>query len=240
MVKSRDEKPSKRVEVDAIYAALRDRICLLEYPPGTVLREAELAAEFDISRTPIRTVLQRLAFGGLVESYDGVGTIVTSLSIEELRDIYEVRLKIAELIGHLSPRPCRPEQVATAAALRLRAERLTGAFDLREYWQINHDLHFLIGDLIGNAALRQMWDHFYFQAARIWYALAREHSATVAASLVGELTEVHRAMAEGDMVAVGYIQRNYIAFGLRQVSTHFAERDVVSSPKKSGQRKSQS
>src|SRR5215468_8875884 len=215
MGKANPEKSGKRVEGAAIYETLRDRICLLEYPPGTVLREAELAAEFEVSRTPIRAVLQRLAYGGLIESRDGVGTIVTSLSIEELRDIYEVRLKIAEMIGQLSPRPCRPQDVATAAALRVRAEQLARAFDLHGYWQINHDLHFLIGGLIGNAALRQMWDLFYFQAARIWYALARELSAEVAASLVDELTEVHRAMAENDMVAVGYIERNYIAFGLR-------------------------
>src|SRR5215468_9750122 len=157
MGKANPEKSGKRVEGAAIYETLRDRICLLEYPPGTVLREAELAAEFEVSRTPIRAVLQRLAYGGLIESRDGVGTIVTSLSIEELRDIYEVRLKIAEMIGQLSPRPCRPEQVATAAALRQRALSLTQSFGLTEYWRVNHDLHFLIGDLIGNSALRHMW-----------------------------------------------------------------------------------
>ena len=237
MDKMKDEKSGKRVEVDAIYATLRDRICLLEYPPGTVLREAELAAEFDISRTPIRAVLQRLAYGGLIESRDGVGTIVTSLTLEELRDIYEVRLKIAEMIGHLSPRPCRPEQVATAAALRQRALSLTRNFDLTEYWRVNHDLHFLIGDLIGNSALRHMWDHFYFQAARIWYALAKEHAAEFAASLVDELTEVHRAMAEDDMVAVGYIERNYIAFGLREVTAHFAARNFIGEDKPTGRRR---
>src|SRR5262245_6269575 len=150
MAGATDEKSGKRVELEAIYATLRDRICLLDYPPGTVLREAELAEEFGISRTPIRTVLQRLAFGGLIESRDGVGTIVTSLTIGELRDIYEVRLRIAEMIGFLSPRPCTAEQVAAAAALSRRAERLTQRFDLIEYWRINHDLHFLIGDVIGN------------------------------------------------------------------------------------------
>jgi len=222
MAKANDERSGKRVETDAIYATLRDRICLLEYPPGTVLKEAELALEFGVSRTPIRSVLQRLIFGGLIESRDGVGTIVTSLSIDELRDIYEVRLKIAEMIGHLSPNPCTGAQVAAAAKLHERAKRLTETFDLIEYWRINHDLHFLIGGLIGNVALRQMWDHFYFQAARIWYALAKEMASDVSVSLVEELTEIHRAMKAGDLVAVGYIERNYIAFGLRKVSAHFS------------------
>ena len=222
MVDPIEERSGKRVETDAIYETLRDRICLLDYPPGTILKEAELAAEFGISRTPIRSVLQRLIFGGLIESRDGVGTIVTSLSIDELRDIYEVRLKIAEMIGHLSPNPVTPAQVAEAAMLHARARKLTQTFDLIEYWNINHDLHFLIGGLIGNTALRQMWDHFYFQAARIWYGLAKESAAEVSASLVDELAEVHKAMQAGDLVAVGYIERNYIAFGLRKVSAHFS------------------
>jgi DNA-binding GntR family transcriptional regulator len=217
-----EERSGKRVETDAIYETLRDRICLLQYPPGTILKEAEIAAEFGVSRTPIRSVLQRLIFGGLIESRDGVGTIVTSLSIEELHDIYEVRLKIAEMIGYLSPNRCTPAQVAEAVLLHARAKKLTQTFDLLEYWKINHDLHFLIGGLIGNTALRQMWDHFYFQAARIWYALAKESAAEVSGSLVDELAEVHKAMKEGDLVAVGYIERNYIAFGLRKVSAHFS------------------
>ncbi|MCS3765920.1 MULTISPECIES: GntR family transcriptional regulator [Bradyrhizobium] len=223
MMDSVEERSGKRVATEAIYETLRDRICLLQYPPGTILKEAEIAAEFGVSRTPIRGVLQRLIFGGLVESCDGIGTIVTSLALPELRDIYEVRLKIAEMIGHLSPNPCTQAQIAQAALLRARAKKLTETFELIEYWKINHDLHFLIGGLIGNAALRQMWDHFYFQAARIWYSLAQEFAAEASASLVDELAEVDKAMKDGDIVAVGYIERNYIAFGLRKVNAHFSQ-----------------
>lgn len=223
MTKTNDERPGKRVEVEAIYETLRDRICLLEYPPGMVLHEAKLAAEFGVSRTPIRTVLQRLAFGALIETKDGVGTIVTGLSLEELRDIYEVRLKIAEMIGHLSPKGCTQEHVSRGELLRVRAEALTRNFDSVEYWRINHDLHFLIGDLIGNLAVKHIWDHFYFQAARSWYALAKGMPSEVSASLVDQLAEVCRALRAGDVVAVGYIERNYIAFGLRRVLSHYSD-----------------
>lgn len=219
------DPPRKRLGNDAIYATLRDRICLLHYPPGTLLREADLAAEFGVSRTPIRTVLNRLAFGGLIESRDGVGTFVTSPTFEELRDVYDIRLKIAELIGQLSPNPCSAQQIEAVARLRARAVKLEASFDILEYWQINHDLHHLIGDLIGNAPLRQMWDHFYFQAARIWYSIAREMGAEVSAALVAELTDVHRAMQANDPMAVGYVQRNYIAFGRRKIVEHFQKDD---------------
>ena len=62
-------KPQARIE--RIYQTLRRQICLLDYAPGTVLREQDLAGQFDVSRTPIRHVLNRLALDGLVESRQG-------------------------------------------------------------------------------------------------------------------------------------------------------------------------
>jgi DNA-binding GntR family transcriptional regulator len=214
-------KSVKRVQLDAIHDELRDRICLLHYPPGTVLREGELAAEFGISRTPIREILQRLAFAGLVEARNGVGTIVTAFDFAELKDIYEMRIKVAELIGQLSPRGCKPAHIRAVEALLDRARRLRDDFDIREYWRINHEMHFIVSDLIGNTALRKMWDHFYFQVARIWYGVARNKSGEVAESLCRELEDVLRAMALNDVAAIGFIQRNYIASGLRHVQVHY-------------------
>jgi len=57
-----------------LYSQLRDRICLLDYPPDTRLSEEALAKEFGISRTPLRRVLARLEDEGLVQSVHGVGT----------------------------------------------------------------------------------------------------------------------------------------------------------------------
>ena len=206
-----------RVPATAIFETLRNRICLLDYPPGTVLRESDLAAEFGISRTPIRAVLQQLAHGGLIESRDGVGTIVTDLTFEETREIYQMRLKMAELIGRMSPLPLTQETTEAAAGLKRRALDLTKNFDIEAYWQINHDLHFLISGIIGNAPLRQMWDHFYFQVARIWYRHAQLDPRGVAAALAEELREVERAITGNDATALGYVQRNHIAYGLARL-----------------------
>ncbi len=68
--------PSARERADRIYRILRDRICLLEYAPGSLISEEELAQEFEVSRTPVRRVLGRLESEGLVQSVHGVGTLV--------------------------------------------------------------------------------------------------------------------------------------------------------------------
>lgn len=208
---------SRRISPDEIHETIRDRICLLEYAPGSMLREAALAAEFGVSRTPIREVMQRLAQEGLVESRNGVGTLVRPLNFEEIEDIYEMRLRIAPLMGELSPRPVLASHIARTEALLGRARAVATDFDLREYWNINHDLHFIVGELIGNAALAEMWDRFYFQAARMWYDLVRSLGPEVARSLVREIEDTLEALRAHDVAAVGFIQRGYIAYGLRQL-----------------------
>lgn len=208
-----NNKPN-RPSADTIFEILRDRICLLHYPPGSLLREATLAEEFDVSRTPMRAILQRLTHGGLIISRDGVGTIVTELSNSELKDIYQMRMKMAEMIGQMTPRPFSKSQQSQAAILLARSLKIVDTFDINEYWQINHDLHFLIMDVIGNSALRHMWDHYYYLAARMWYKKTQETSDGVADLLVAELHEISRAIKEGDAIALGFSQRNYIAYGM--------------------------
>ena len=89
--------------------------------------------EFEISRTPVRRVLARLESEGLVGALHGVGTIVTDIEIEELAQVYHLRLELAVLIGRLvadpaharrprpHPRPDRPVRRAAARAGDQRA-----------------------------------------------------------------------------------------------------------------------
>ena len=88
-----------------VYDVLRQRIATRQYAPGSRLTEAEIAQEFEISRTPVRQALHRLAVEGLVEVKNGVGIRVTEVDDKELMDIYELRMSLAALIGKLSPRP---------------------------------------------------------------------------------------------------------------------------------------
>ena len=98
-----------------------------------------------------------------------------------------------------------------------RARRIVEAFDIAEYWQINHAMHEMIATLIGSDALRDLWDRLYYLAARVWYARARDYPDNVAEDLLVELRELHTALSRGDMLALGYVQRNHIAHGLRRL-----------------------
>ena len=69
--------------VQTVYDALKQSIVELTLEPGAPLDEVTLAERFDMSRTPVREALVRLAADGLVQTFPNKGTIVSPLNIEE-------------------------------------------------------------------------------------------------------------------------------------------------------------
>jgi DNA-binding GntR family transcriptional regulator len=76
---------------DTVYLRLRDEIVSGELPPGTLLREAELAARLGVSKTPLRDALARLQRDGFVTIPPYRSAVVAGYSRTDLREIYELR-----------------------------------------------------------------------------------------------------------------------------------------------------
>ncbi|MFT4065467.1 GntR family transcriptional regulator [Paraburkholderia sp.] len=211
--------PAARGQTPDIYRVVRDRICSLHYPPGTLLGEGVLAEEFEVSRTPIRQVLQRLEYEGLVETKNGVGTIVSGVDFREYRDTYNFRLRLSEMLGDFCSPADAPQALERIERLIPRATALSSQprnFD--EFWAILHELHFAINELIRNRELRQTHDRCYFQASRVWYNFAADLWDEEIEYLNRELEECCRALRAADMRALGLVQRNYISFGLARIA----------------------
>lgn len=77
----------------AVYNELRARIADGVLAPGTALGEVSLAAEFGVSRTPVREALSCLAWEGLLERTDR-GMRVRTLDPEEILELYDVRIAL--------------------------------------------------------------------------------------------------------------------------------------------------
>jgi DNA-binding GntR family transcriptional regulator len=197
---------------ERICATLRDRICLLDAPPGTRLSEETLAAEFGTSRTPIRRVLARLEAEGLVEIRSGVGSIVTTLDRTALAQVYALRLELAQLVGTLDPVPLTQAHIEDAAGFASRADRLASAPDARAFATLNRAFHAFGVSLTANAALRETAERLYLRTARIWLqAVARIDLAEECAFFAAEVRETHAALRAGDLHAAALIRRAHIS-----------------------------
>lgn len=83
---------------DAVYRELRRRLLAGELPARTRLREERLAAELEVSRTPVREALVRLHADHLLAHHADGGYQVSEPNLLGLRDLYEVRISL-ELRG---------------------------------------------------------------------------------------------------------------------------------------------
>ncbi|MCU1526422.1 MAG: GntR family transcriptional regulator [Frondihabitans sp.] len=83
--------------VDDVTARIRSKIMSGEIPIGSQLRQAELASEFEVSRTPIREALRQLQSGGLIEVVPNRGAVVRVPVPWEVREAYEVRAELEAL-----------------------------------------------------------------------------------------------------------------------------------------------
>lgn len=209
-----------KTSVESIQAEIVRRICFLDYPPGCQLREADLAKEFGVSRTPVRDAISRIKHLGLIETRNGVGTVVIALSGDQIRQVYEMRLQLATLISEMPQEPITEETRQRAAELLVAAKTLKDGFDPKLYVALNHQLHNLIAGLIGNTLLKSFWQQAYYQAASTWYHIATSAKEVTAEALVSELQDINEALTEGDVAAVGYIQRIHIGYGFQRIKQH--------------------
>lgn len=218
-------RKSARSRFAAIHDEMRERICLLRYPPGIRLSESELAAEFGVSRTPLRRVLNRLEFEGLVESRHGVGTIVTSIDIDKLEEIYALRTRLAELIGDLDPLPASEADFADLHGLHRRCLALLKERNAEEFARINMLFHLKLAGFIGNTALREVTELLYFRTVRMWLKSKpeMEYWREEVDAFAREIAEITMALREGDMRAVGFIRRNHISMSFARLKRYTAK-----------------
>ena len=160
----RDETPPK-TESAAVYRELRHRIIHLDLPPGVRLREQALAREFGVSRTPIRRVLDRLAHEGLVTISPGSGASVSLVDFQGLREVWALRLKIAELVADFVRLPAPP---AVLVRLDDLLERLESIDDTSALANLYDDYHETMLAVMSNGPLRSIYDHLYAQTARVF------------------------------------------------------------------------
>jgi DNA-binding GntR family transcriptional regulator len=120
---------------------LRDRILHGRYAEGSPLRQDALAADLGVSRIPIREALRRLEVEGLVSFSPHQGAIVSTLSLNEIHELFELRALIeSDLLGHAIPLLTKAEVARATATLERYDEALTTG-DVAEWGKLNWEFH---------------------------------------------------------------------------------------------------
>lgn len=172
---------------------LRKAIFLGELTPGQKLDQKTIAEHLNVSRSPVREALKTLAAEGLVEMQPHRTATVTQLSLEELREIYEIRLVLEALACRLAAPNMDEGRIARLDTL-LKA--MDDARSRSEWLDYNSEFHVTIYEAANRPRLLAMIDglrnaiapyirHFIASEERKRES-RQEHAALVEACRVGD------------------------------------------------------
>ena len=180
---------SPRALYQDVAERLRQQIFGRQLEPGSWIDEMKLAAEFGISRTPLREALKVLAAEGLVTMKVRRGAYVTEMSRDDVAQVYHLlALLESDAIGEVASK-ATDTQRAELRALHDRLERSARQRDA--YFATNEQFHLKLLEIAGNrwrtqivADLRKVMKlnrhHSLFKQGRLADSLA-EHRALMAA-----------------------------------------------------------
>lgn len=144
---------------DQLAQVMREQIVRRVLRPGTHLVEDSLAAQYDVSRGPVRDALRLLEAQGLVESRRR-GFYVVGLTRRDIEDLYELREAIEVVAVTRAIRLATPEQLESGRAIV--REMLTAAdrSHAREFAHADLRFHALLYEMGGNRRLVDVWEDY--------------------------------------------------------------------------------
>lgn len=219
--------PVRDSAADRAYAELRRRILQNEMRAGAQFLEHEVTQSLGMSRTPVREALVRLEKEGLIHIRPRHGVEVLSMSIEDVREIYEVLTAVEAKAAEILAR--RGAAETEIAGLQDTVERMEAALvaDDREAWaEADAGFHRLLVDLCGNRRLREIarvhWDQTQRVRAVTLHLLpppvesTREHRTLLDALARGDheaARESHRRNRErGQSMMLGVLERHRLHY----------------------------
>lgn len=109
--------------------------------PGSRLDEQELAAEFGVSRTPIREALIQLAAAGLIDMRPRRGAVVADVGPARLCEMFEVMAELEAMCGRLAARRISAAEQNALQEAHRACEAARDAQNPDEYYRLNEVFH---------------------------------------------------------------------------------------------------
>ena len=200
----------------ALQDELIEKILTLQLAPGMALDEAAISEQYNISRTPLREVFQRLAGLGYLTLEENRGAKVSSMDLARMRNFFQTAPMVYSAIAQLAVENATSLQIKKLKAVQALFRECGEAGDAPTMVMHNHRFHQVIGEMAGDTYLepslnRLLIDHtrmsqkFYRpinsdERLRVWEA-CNQHDAMILAienrdaKKIVELTREHWALS---------------------------------------------
>jgi DNA-binding GntR family transcriptional regulator len=194
-----------------MFNILRDRILYMEYQPGQILNENVLAQEFEVSRSPVRNVLNRLEWEQLVRIIPRTGSMVTEIEFNKIMHVFQVRFECEVLEIQLAANQLNDSHQTALEKIRAQCAGLFDNKDRKALAAVDTDIRNMIHDAAGNPVLEEISDRLYTQTFRLWYgAMDKGDWNEEVSSMVEEIRNLSDLIPGRDTKAMGAFRRKVL------------------------------
>lgn len=188
--------PQRGKATELVTDALREAIVTGFLQPGTWLREDEVAQDLNVSRTPVREAFRRLADERLLVKTAHQGTMVASISFEDVLALYAVRVPLEGTVARFAAERRTDALVRDLERIHRQMSKAARRHDVKTMVDCNRQFHRALSDASGNLYLQR----FMLQ---IEHAVRRLPSTTYSApsrqeTVLAEHEAIIRAINAGD------------------------------------------
>ena len=150
-------QPARRRLADEVYDELIEAIMRREIGPEDSLVQEKLAAEMQISRTPVREALMRLEKEGVLEVSNRGSFRLYQMDDAEVKELYQSRAAIEGQCARILAARRNPQDMHDLREVVRREENVQGD-TARDYFEANRNIHRAFVQRAGNRFLLEMFD----------------------------------------------------------------------------------
>lgn len=201
------QKPLKEI----VYLELKHKILTGEIASQTRLMEIDLAEKMNVSRTPIREAIRRLAEDGLVKVEARRGAFVANISIKDMLDVFEVREDMEGFTAYLATQRISEDQKEELRRIAEEYEAATKRNDKEAVISLDEDFHNAIVSCCNNETLRALvkyvqelslrFRYLYYDDFSLYETTAEQHNRILEAITSGD-AELARKEADAHVKAL--------------------------------------
>ncbi len=195
------QKPLKEL----VYLELKHKILTGEILAQTRLMEINLSETMNVSRTPIREAIKRLAEDGLVKVEPRRGAYVANISIKDMIDVFEVREDLEGFVAQLATQRINDAEKENLRSIAIDCEEAMKGDNKEEIIELDEKFHNFIVACCKNETLSQLvryvqelslrFRYLYYDDSSLYESTTDQHNRIVTAIISGD-EEIAREESE--------------------------------------------
>lgn len=203
-----NDRAQSETLADQVYQSVLDLLYQRDLTGAESLSPAGLAESLGVSRTPVNIALARLEGEGLICKTGGKGFILAPLGLEDIKEIFELKMALEPLTARLAAERATRETGLALLAIVEEMEDASQAQDLDAWLDADLRFHKHLFRLARNSRLTQFQSQLNHQLYRFWVGYSSMEGHMVESCVEHRL--VAEAVAAGDADRAAQTARNHV------------------------------